>query len=211
MGGDTEPCERPPQELDSLEDLTKSASAAALHGLDKAETKRKMEALLERIDSLAKVWGPAVSAGPCAKHCFGTLFGGDGPPCHGVSQGVALCRLWRVLNMTGASMRRVQGFLSDCALCFCFARVTGKSVGCVSQEGLGFAVFWGELSAAVAVQSTDVSMEALDTLVAREVPVEWYGVASQVVWPPLPQHLAPICARHAHAAYSTAAVEGPRL
>ena len=30
------------------------------------------------------------------------------------------------------------------------------------------------------MQSNDVSKEALDRLVAREVPVEWYGVASDV-------------------------------
>lgn len=39
----------------------------------------------------------------------------------------------------------------------------------------------------VASQSMDVSRETLDTLVAREVPVEWYGVASQVGRQPLPQ------------------------
>lgn len=35
--------------------MVTAAAAAALHGLDKDETRRKMGALLERIDSLAQV------------------------------------------------------------------------------------------------------------------------------------------------------------
>ena len=45
--------------MSGLESLSKSAAAAALHGLDRAETKRKMDLLLERIDSLTMVrWPP---------------------------------------------------------------------------------------------------------------------------------------------------------
>ena len=44
--------------MSGLESLSKSAAAAALHGLDRAETKRKMDLLLERIDSLTMVRWP---------------------------------------------------------------------------------------------------------------------------------------------------------
>ena len=51
------------QELGALEGFVKSAAAAALHGLDKADTRRKMDLVQQRIASISKVCVPRASGG----------------------------------------------------------------------------------------------------------------------------------------------------
>ena len=46
---------RPPQDLARLEGLVTSVGAAALHGLDRADTQRKVDLVLRRIESITKV------------------------------------------------------------------------------------------------------------------------------------------------------------